>query len=350
MHKKPLVILAWTLFLVSAAGCGPSPEGVATMTAAAWTATPAPTATLTPTPPPTETPTPTPVPYGLTVRVVDEAGDPVAGAQVFLAETGEEEPARTDESGSVVWSDLPGAEGSLAVSAQGYNPQEQTIVLERGPNEIVVTLTSYPFALLPSRACAPGEVYVYAEDYQDGSSFQFKDMEFGPPGWRIGDDPEVEGNLVLAAAMEGSDLPIGMAARYWFRTNHVLRFRFYLSGAASLAFEAGAADNPPMGIMVNITANQVDVNSQDAQIAKSFSGATPDAWHMLELSSYDSVLEIWLDGQQVISTERAVLGDKVGSFIYLMPYLANAKSAMSLDDFSICGLNAPFRSIVAGEP
>ena len=146
MDCKQIGLLIVVLVLIGLLGCGPSPEAVATMTAEAWTPTPPPTAT------------PTPIPYALTVKVVDAEGNPVPDASVVLAELGEDEMGTqtSDADGQVAWTDLPGENVSLSVQGQGYFAGEVSQAIERGPNEVTVSLEADPFGLLPSVACAPG--------------------------------------------------------------------------------------------------------------------------------------------------------------------------------------------------
>ena len=151
------------LFLLLS-GCGPSAEQQATMTASVWTPTPLPTAT------PTPTPTATPVPYDLTVSVVDEAGASIAGASITFPESGDGTPKQANDQGQYSWTNLAGEQVSLAVSAQGYLPTDQTTTLQRGPTEFKVTLKRDPFGLLPSAACAPAQKALYFEDFQDGQA------------------------------------------------------------------------------------------------------------------------------------------------------------------------------------
>ncbi|MFL7870374.1 MAG: carboxypeptidase-like regulatory domain-containing protein, partial [Anaerolineales bacterium] len=160
MKRIFLAILLAAILLI--ASCGPSAEEVATMTAAAWTATPSPTAT------PTLTPTATPIPYDVTVKIIDQDGNPIPGANVVFPESGNDGPVIVDDGGQAVWNNLPGETGTLGVAAPGYFSAEQSLSLERGPNEVTVALERDPYGLLPAEACAPGEKLLYIEDFQDG--------------------------------------------------------------------------------------------------------------------------------------------------------------------------------------
>ena len=202
------ILFVSLLFVVLISACGPSEEAIAGKTAiaamtiaAAWTPTPdstsTPEATSTPVPPtttPTNTssPTPTLVPFDLSVQVTDGEGSAVEGATVKLLEL-DRDTQTTDASGQVSWSDLPGETATLFVRTQGYLVGEETIALERGPNEIVVALERDPLGLLPSEILEPGETLLFLEDFQDGTE------EFGNlvGNWEIIDDPDEPGNKVI---------------------------------------------------------------------------------------------------------------------------------------------------------
>ena len=76
---------------------------------------------------------------------------------MVLPESGDDSPVAADDRGQVTWNNLPGEEGTLGVSAQGYFPAQQALSLERGPNEVTVALERDPYGLLPADACAAGE-------------------------------------------------------------------------------------------------------------------------------------------------------------------------------------------------
>ncbi|MBI4732391.1 MAG: carboxypeptidase regulatory-like domain-containing protein, partial [Chloroflexi bacterium] len=184
---KRSCLFAGGILLLFLAACGPSSEQVATMTASAWTATP---------PPPTETPTPTPVPYNLSVKVVDAAGIPIAGASLVFPESGNPEPVIADDAGQFAWNNLGGPDGSLSVSAQGYIAVQQSLSLERGPNEVIIVLERDPYGLLPSTACASGETPLYFEDFQNGQSILAHYNDGGAPV-PLGPAADEAGNTVL---------------------------------------------------------------------------------------------------------------------------------------------------------
>jgi hypothetical protein len=209
MKIEMFLVLSMTVLALLMTGCGPSPEEIATMTAAAWTETPiptdTPTPTSTPTPTPTPTHTPTPIPYNLTVQVADSEGNPISGTLLSLAELGEDEVAKqtTDTAGQASWEGLPGDSVTLGIVSQGYLPTEATATIERGPNELTVTLERDQFGLLPSDACMPGEALLYLEDFQDGHAQGWGNITAATDfavsnGWAIA--PDEEGNMILTAS------------------------------------------------------------------------------------------------------------------------------------------------------
>ena len=158
--------------------------------------TPAPSATAPPPPTPTSPPpSATPIPYNLTVIIRDPEGQPIQGAMASLGEAS----IPSDADGAVVFSDLPSDQASVKVSAQGYNPAELNQTLARGDNQAEINLEMDPFGLLPQDACAPGEKLLYIADFQDGAAHDWDAAAANAPGWKLEEDPDQPGNLVISA-------------------------------------------------------------------------------------------------------------------------------------------------------
>ena len=153
-HSSLIYLLLISLLL---SACGPGETETPAPTA---TSPPPPTATFTPEP----TPTATPVPYDLSLTVTDEEGAAVTGS---AGQPGRGEVA-TDAGGAASFSDLSGADVSIAVSAQGYLPVELSETLERGQNQVTMTLARDPAGLLSQNACAPGEKLLYITTSRTG--------------------------------------------------------------------------------------------------------------------------------------------------------------------------------------
>jgi hypothetical protein len=255
-----------------------------------------------------------------------------------------------DGSGTISWSDLPGPDGTLSISAQGFSLVEQPLTIERGPNVLSVSMELVPFGLLPSQACGPGEEFWIADDFQNSESNLLSDIKFNPPGWSFVDDPDLPGNLLLSAAMDGDENPHGLPTFPSFQDNVVRRFSFYLSGAGVLQMETGASDNPPAGVGIIIGTNHIDVMGGGGLLDKAFYGATANTWHLLEISNYQGTLEVWLDGERAISTDETdSLMDGFGAMLWIAPNFMDVQSAFYFDNFSLCRLTAPFESMGISE-
>ena len=141
------------------------------LTACSAEPTPPPSPTLPPTatmvPEPTATATATPVPYDLSVLVLDAESNPIEGAAIKLADFEDIEQI-SDTGGEAVFNNLPNADLLLQISAQGYLAQEQASSLERGANQITVTMERDPFGILPADILNEGETILFLEDFQDG--------------------------------------------------------------------------------------------------------------------------------------------------------------------------------------
>ncbi|NPV87257.1 MAG: carboxypeptidase regulatory-like domain-containing protein [Anaerolineae bacterium] len=282
--------------------CGVLPEAAATQTAADWTPTPVPP-TATPTPLPT--PTATPVPYNVRITLKNAEGEPIADALVML-DAGEGLEARTDESGTAAFGDLPGETFTVKAAAQGYFAAESQQSIVRGENQVDLVLERDPYGLLPSQACAAGETPLMIEDLQDQTMQGWGDLSAklasGVPGIEIVQDPEQPGNWVLRifSLGEGSfndvggyDQPLGDA---------VVRFRVLARGRQHYHLNW---HNSPAGRYVafiygepNAFGGRLDkFVGGEGFTALQFPGSYGDEkWHFFEISTYQGEFQIWIDG------------------------------------------------------
>jgi hypothetical protein len=350
-------------------GCGPSAEEVATMTASAWTPTPLPTAT------------PTPVPYDLTLTIVDQDGSPISGTSVSFPESGDDAPLPVDEKGQITWKNLPVSSGTLRISAQGYLPANQSLDLERGQNESVITLERDSYGILPSEACAPGETLLYVEDFQDGEA----------QGWSVGDGgetpnqpftvgpaPDDPNNQVLALAESNGE------AGQWIGTNYygddpyanyygdaVWRMNFQVNQPTTVALnwhEAGPSEFNNMEVsgtdygirLRGGAANLVEVNrlifgpdgaplgsdQGGGQVAEGTFVLKPETWHFLELSTYQGHLQIWLNGKSEVDFQDPLALPPGTMGIWFGGQVDEPlTSVISIDRITVCQLSAEFTSI-----
>ena len=353
-----LVIILICILLVS---CGLSPEEqaatAAALTAAAATDTPTPTST------PTPSPTPTLIPYDLSVTVMGEEDVPIIGATVMLAEAMEKDSTQiTDDAGQVMWYDLPGEAVNLSISAQGYFQTEVSDTIERGENQLKVTLERDPFGLLPSEACMPGERLLYIEDFQDGEAQHWRTIEQRALGRNIVTDPDMPGDMVLFIP---ADIDGGGRLRNHIFENGVWRVKFMPVRRPIFNF---SWHWNPGGYEVEETT----VESSSYAIwfhppgLRVFRGQTPVStiilgeiertmksgeWHQLEIGTFGSVLEIWIDGRRFLAyDDQNPLPDGYISFYVGYGKPLDPQSVIYYDDFVVCELTAPFVPMPTPEP
>ena len=355
--------LAIILIGVLLSGCGASPEEqtatAVALTAAAATSTPTITPTFTPTPTNTPTPTPTPIPYDLSVLVRGEEDAPIVGASVLMAEiAGEAGTQTTDDVGQAFWYDLPGETVNLSISAPGYFPRQRTDSIHRGINQLTVALERDPHGLLPSEACAPGERLLYLEDFQDREAQGWPEVEFRAQGWGLVPHPDEQGNLVIVNPTDVTAPPEGnvmtMLQGYSF-DNAVARVRFMPTGRSIFSFtwhflvgpyqtEDGLVDWSSYQVWFDPPGNRV-FRSQEPlstdnlrELERTMKG---EAWHVIEISTFDGLLDIWIDGLRFLT----YLDPKPlppGDLTMSVWHMRAGQSLVYFDDISICELTAPF--------
>lgn len=361
MDWHRLIVVTATLV-----GCGPSAEEQAAtadaQTAAAATSTPTITPTSTYTPTPTPTFTPTPIPYDLSALVTGEEGAPLVGASVGLAEVGQEAaPQITDDDGQAFFYDLLGEPVNLSIGAPGYFPLVNSESIERGINEVTIALERDPHGMLPSQACAPGERLLYIEDFQDGEAQGWDAIEFRAPGWDIAPHPDSPGNMVVlrpGATGDGTaeldDYPLSNAVwRFRFSSHRrvVHNFLWQISGdyevdGAFVDHSSYALETHPSGF-IQVARDQSPVSHFVLlQVGRNL---RRDVWHTGEVSIYEGLIEIWIDGRRFMTYEdpKPLPDGKLG---LLVAESADAESVAYFDNISICELTAPFVPIPTSEP
>ena len=343
MKLKNMMGIALPMLFILAA-CGPSAEQAATMTASAWTPTPVPTAT------------PTSVPYDLEVSVIDESGVPVAGVTLIYPASGSEEPVRTNDQGVYGWSNLPRDAVNIEASAPGYVNQSIQQNMERGKNDIQITLVRDPFGLLLTDACGSGESLIYIEDFQDGTAQNWPEIDLHAQGWSVAGYPEETGNFV-ASYNSGEHLGSNLQSEAF--PDSVWRIRFRADGDRPISFnwqqtygvevDGQHADDVRYQIVINSGGSQIHRLTLPALniVVASGQGAKANAWHTLEASFYQGDVQLWIDGQQRSSYTDPKPLPAGGIGLELLPHEVTAGSVASFDNISVCGLNAPFVSLYA---
>jgi len=354
--KHHILLIGGLLFLAMFTGCGPNAEQIATMTASAWTPTPPPTAT------------PTPVPYSVNVSVVDESGAPVAGAYIVFSESGNGEPVQANEEGQYSWNNLEGENATFEVSAQGYFPAEQTITLQRGMNEIGITLKRDPFSLLPSEGCATGEKMLYAEDFQDGHAQGWNEIDLKTPGWDMAPSADEAGNIILSGQYTDmlGDQPLNSRLGNMEFDNAVWRVRFLISTPFTtqenwFSFNWRHALEPydlngqqvfdsryqlPIGIN-SYALRRLQQPVSNIGIGQ-VNGPKGSEWHTTEISTYQGATEVWLDGVRLMAYRdpQPIPAGTIG----LELWLKGSDTILYFDNIFVCELSAPFTSIAPATP
>lgn len=346
-YKTWIVVILCTLLATLISGCGPSEEEIATMTASSWTATPTPTftptLTFTPTPTPTFTPTftPTPIPFDLDLTVTDMDGNPIAGAKVVF----NEETQITDSEGLTTWLDLPDEVVEVSISASGFFPGQLSESIERGKNQLSVSLELDPNGLLPANACIESETLLYIDDFQDGLAQEWDAIESAAPGWTIEPDPENPDDLVVAARGEMPWAWLGGRETYNF-DNAVWRLRFKQEGEGWAHANFRFVENSAMtrryliGLHEGISPGWLDESNH---IELGSAGEAPKGeWHLLEIGFFDGTLTVYLDGKEGMTWADPNAWE--GGTINLEPY-PQGDGVFYFDDFAICELNAPFEPL-----
>ncbi|MBI9043629.1 MAG: hypothetical protein JEZ06_04040 [Anaerolineaceae bacterium] len=353
-QKQLFIFLLFILICLCFTACGPSPEEIATQTASAWTATPIdtatpePTLTFTPTATATFTPTATPIPYDVEIQLSDSEGVPIPGAWILL----NEDKVETDEMGMIPLNNLPGETILFSAHGQGYFASEINKTIQRGPNSIEVILERDPFGLLPSGACTENENLLFIEDYQDQAIQGFDELaariESGAPGIAIEEDPDEAGNWVLVSSslgenshttvMNSNEVYDNAVLRFWTKNNSNQHYHIGWKNdtegkdARYIAFiyaeqSGGRLDKFMEG--VNFTA---------FNISGSFIG--DGNWHLIEISTFDGELQIWIDGvNRGQWLDEKPLG--VGQFFLDHDYWT-ADAISIYNNISVCELTSPF--------
>jgi hypothetical protein len=334
------VCVAGLVVLVLNGGCGGRELG---QESADETESAAPTASLVP------TATATPLPYGLTVRVTDVSGNPIPWADITLRDVAVV-PMRSEE-GVFLFGDLPERTVSLMVAAQGFYPDLAGAKLEPGTNELTVTLERDRFGLHPGEACAPDELLLYLEDFQDEAASGWSEVEAGLPGWAIG--PDDDDDVVLKADVDAkaaslSDYVFGDAVwRLQFRvtgggTAAAFTWRSSASEGAAYVVDLGGevADGPSL---LREELGKLEV------VAKGDDTPEADAWHLLEIATFDGVTTVWMDGVEYVGPYEDPAPWPEGS-LGLEPRVEAEDGLVMVDDIAVCGLAVPFETLYAEEP
>ena len=288
----------------------------------------------------------------LIVFVVGEDGYPLSGAKVILSET--EEELEASEDGAISLMNLTGDTASFSVYAQGYLPKEESAALKQGLNGILVSMERDPFGLLPSEACMKGEALLYIEDFQDSMAQGYPEIEASQGGWAVEADPETKGNFLISATG-----PEGVLTRltdkdgsFYIFDNAVLRVSVKYTGNGQPGFwwmqDPEVFDNSYIYILDGSGSNlQRHTLEGPENVAGGELPLPPDKWYNLEISTFEGLTEIWIDGRKIHSYNDP--NPFPGGTLGLKSYFGEAGGTAYYDNISVCELSAPFTSIFSAE-
>ncbi len=293
--------------------------------------------------------------YDMTLILVNADGKPVNFGQATLIELGDLPSALQpiDEQGKVSWTDLPGETATVLVHAPGYKPFEQVIKLQQGqPGEFTLVLELDPFGLLPENACTMGEKLLYLEDFQDGKAQGWQNIMAAVElnaqnGWSI--QPDETGNIVLMAANSSTGVADNLGDMKF--DNAVWRLKVMVVGSDANgflnwrhSFEQGDwRYYVPFGGTMQIGLNRF-TNGQDITVAQSVAKMAQKKWYQFEISTYNGLTEVWLDGKKLLnySDPQVLPPGTIGLELHLKD---GAKMIFYFDNISVCELAAPFVSM-----
>ena len=330
MKKLICPFILFFIFAFLLAGCGPSDEEIATMTAAAWTPTPSPT------PAPTSTPIPTPIPYDLTISVKDKNGNLIDKASIVFPASGDDEPIMTDASGKFSWTNLPGEEVSLTVSAQGYYDSEEKTTIARGSNDISVTMERDPFQLLPSEACQPGQELLYLEDFEDGQAQAWEGI--ARPVWMF---KELEGRGTILTANPSSGETRIEAEKLEFNNAvwHMDIRRNPIVEAIWLRY-IHFDDEGYIAVFAEGRRFWIQREGQDGFDWPTRTVSRPDGetWEKLSFSVFDGVIDVWIDGILISGVNDPNQFEFGGMSITM----TESEESIAFDNLVVCSLTEPY--------
>lgn len=328
MRKMFCLIMVFLFSLTLISACGPSEEAIATMTASAWTPTPKPTLT------------PTPLPFDLEVTLEDESGNPITVAYVEVKEL-ETDASAVDDTGNVEFLNLPGGEVALVISAQGYDPVEETVALERGMNTKSYSMQVDPLQIQPSEACQEGQKVLYIEDFEDGFAQGWDGIS--RPRWEF-EDVEGRGKVLtfMVENTEGAGTPIeggkefGNIVWKWdtFNDNDIfLNFHEKDEQRYLIRFQPGGE-----GVQI------FHVKNGEHQ-ASAYRGFNEKEWISVAIAFYDNSLEFWINDELYLALDDP---DPIPSG-GLMMHFTQPGAIASLDNMVICELTEPYAPPVTEE-
>ncbi|MCK4488955.1 MAG: bacterial transcriptional activator domain-containing protein, partial [Anaerolineales bacterium] len=172
--------------------------------------------------------------------------------------------------------------------------------------------TISPSGLLPSQACLPGERLLYLEDFQDNKAQGWPEIEYRAQGWDLVSHPDSPENKVIQFPCETetgillSDFTFDNAVwRVFFMPKgnpNVISFDWHLNRNHEKweAYNVGFVEGESVRIIRN-SVHKLPEHILEVVLLDTEQKVKQDVWHLLEISTYNTTLEVWLDGTQLLT-------------------------------------------------
>lgn len=214
---------------------------------------------------------------------------------------------------------------------------------------------SAAFLVDPGQACLEGEKLLYLEDFQDGQAQGWPEIEFKAQNWDIVRDPEEPDNLVAQNPGLHSTMVTYKGDQF---QDAVFRVDFLPTGNTQPAFlwhsnnepyreERGLVTNSDYSIGFMHHGTQFVRYTYPLPEASLHDGdywINHDHWQQLEISTYEGMLRVWLNGEELLTylDPNPLPGGSIG--IGLGESLEEG-SMVYFDNIRVCELSGPFVSI-----
>ena len=246
--------------------------------------------------------------------------------------------------------DNQGALQTITENASNPGPGE-TIQNQISPVATIQNITN-PYGLLSSEACLSGERLLYIEDFQDDQAQGWPEIEYRAQNWDIVPDPNLAGNKVVQnpGKTHGGTILSG----YTF-DNAVWRIFFRSEGKQNDIYFSWHIDIDNWELYdIQISGEHVSIiripgSSSVVLLFDTERSLKQDVWHLLEISSYDATIEVWLDGTQLLSyiDPKPFPGGQIGIGL---EESEDENFMIYFDNLSVCELSAPFVSMTSQDP
>ena len=207
----------------------------------------------------------------------------------------------------------------------------------------------------PDQVCLDSEKLLYWEDFQDGQAQGWPEIQFEAQNWKILPDPEEPENLVAQNPGKHSS---GVVYQDSLFQDAVLRIHFLVRGNAQPVFLWHANSDPYQEDRGQVTHSDYSIGFMshgtlfvrytfplpEAVLLDSHLWLINDTWHQIEISTYQGMLSVWLDGVELL-TYQDPNPLPIGSIGLVVDESLEEESMAYFDNISVCELSDSFISI-----